>query len=137
MAGGWQDGRLVRVDSESLVLETSAGVATTIPRDSIERLDRSLGRHSRGRGALIGAGIAAVVGVASSLAYGASCEEEECTMGAAYGLLLYTPLAMGVGAAIGALVPPGDRWKPVQNERVSLRFDPDLRKAQVTVALSF
>jgi hypothetical protein len=137
MPGGWQDGWLLRVDTESLVLETSPGVVTTIPRNSIERLDRSLGRRSRGRGALIGAGVAAVLGVTSTLVWSAGCTGDECSLGKAYGLYGYTPLGMIFGASIGALVPPSERWKPVQNERLSLRFDPDRRKAQVTVALSF
>jgi hypothetical protein len=131
-------GTVVRASADELWLKVNDGRTSVVPREAIERLEVSQGRRSRGRGALIGAGLAAAAGLATTAIWSATCGSDECQIGTGFGLFLYTPLAMMTGAGIGAAVPPGERWQSVPDDRrVGLRLRPERRGASVALALSF
>ena len=89
--------------------------AVVVPRQEVTRIDRSGGRHSRGRRAIRGAGLGLLAGLAIGLAGGNACDGQEiiyivtagaCSAGtrAAVGAILGVP----AGALIGLAVPPGE-----------------------------
>jgi hypothetical protein len=114
-------GTIVRLDAASLEVQTTDRVQPMlVPRESITKVQISLGPRSRWRGAWIGALLGgATVAVAALAAREEPCEPQPdqwfgCasfgpSKGAVFAILGAT--AVGSGAAIGALVPPGDRWK--------------------------
>ncbi len=94
-----------------------------VRRDAITRLEVSLGRRSRGRGAGIGALVGFGIGVIPALM---PEHKEECgpNAGLFCGLVIITRtqvglvfggIGAGVGALIGAAVPPGEKWKAVSS----------------------
>jgi hypothetical protein len=124
-------------DPEVLVVESDAGVRTSIRRESIEQIHRSVGRHSRHRGAFVGAGVGAAVGILSTLVWSATTEEDAYGVGTKVGLFVYTPLAALVGAGVGAVVPPGERWEPVAGKHLFVRLEPRPRGVGLAVGLGF
>lgn len=133
---GRLEGRIASVDREAITVDLNAYQRVTVPVRTVERVQVAAGRHSRGRGALIGAGIGAlVVGGISGIGL-AACDKDswEC-VGPAAALVYVTPLAAGAGAAIGALVPPGERWETVPRERLRFTAGPILRKDGFGVGL--
>jgi hypothetical protein len=97
----------------------------SVARDQIAKIEVSAGRGSRLTGALIGAlvgaGVGAVVGKGSESNNTYAVNSAAEAGGAiAFGLL---------GAAIGALVPPAERWQeaPTSSARLSFAPRPDGR----------
>jgi hypothetical protein len=91
-----------------------------LDRQNVTKLDLSLRRSRRGRGALIGLG----AGVAAAFLVGlASGSDENCTLvcfsAAELGGMLSVLLGPA-GAAIGAGLAPGERWQPVAPDRIRL-----------------
>ena len=118
--------------------------AVVVPRQEITRIDRSGGRHSRGRWAVRGAGLGLLAGVAIGLAAGNSCTNElidvftlgACSAGpkAAIGAILGVP----AGALIGLAVPPGERWEHVPlGQGRSAATHPARLRSIVSVTISF
>lgn len=71
-----QEGRLIALRHDSLVMEPDGGSAVAIPRSAVRRIDVSLGRHSEsGRGVLVGlfGGAVAGSGVAAAFWSQGSC----------------------------------------------------------------
>jgi hypothetical protein len=94
-----------------------------LDRQSVTKLELSLRRSRRGRGALIGLG----AGVAAAFLVGlASGSDENCTLvcfsAAELGGMLSVLLGPA-GAAIGAGLAPGERWQTVAPDRI--RLGPD------------
>jgi hypothetical protein len=118
--------------------------AVAVPRQEVTRIDRSGGRHSRGRWAIRGAGLGLLAGVAIGLAAGDTCTGQfidvvtlgSCSAGAkaAVGALLGVP----AGALIGLAVPPGERWEhvPLHQGRSTAVYPSRLRNV-VSVTISF
>ena len=105
-------GRLVAQDDQSLTLQVREDRApVVVPRTRVTRVEESLRPGRKGHGALmgaaVGAGAAAILGVAA----GEDCSRDkwlcfsrgEVALGSA---ILFAPL----GALIGGLAAPGERW---------------------------
>ncbi len=99
-------GRLVAQDDQSLTLQVREDRApVVVPRTRVTRVEESLRPGRKGHGALmgaaVGAGAAAILGVAA----GEDCSGDKwlCFSGSA---ILFAPL----GALIGGLAAPGERW---------------------------
>jgi len=102
-------GTITAVDEESVTLDVPGrGAAVSVPRDKITHLDVSEGPRSRWINAAFGAAVGALGGAIvggnhkSSLFHGDYSTGEAATDGGVLGAL--------VGAAVGALIPPGERW---------------------------
>jgi hypothetical protein len=102
------------LDGSTITLRDRRGRMSTTERRAVTRVERSQGRHSRWRragfGFLIGAASGMLVGALSedcSNAGGsfAPCFNRAETAGLA-GLWFG-----GIGSAVGALLPPGERWE--------------------------
>ena len=139
-------GSILSIDESSLTIETKKGKSPfVVPLQTVSRLEVSGGRRSRGRGAGLGAAIGfAAVGLyfgvleaRSECGLGFdffSCDEPApLAVGTGFGLLLGAPL----GALIGLLIPPGERWERTSLKRVSVGIAPAPRGIGVSVSLSF
>ena len=107
-AGQRTVGSFVALDDSALVLVDEHGRSVRVPRRSISAIERSEGKYSRGRKALIGLLMGGTVAAGGS----AECQDGECSGGtgasASDGV---AGLFVGaIGAAIGAVLPPGERW---------------------------
>jgi hypothetical protein len=105
-------GTLTAVDHTSLVVAREAdGGPTTIARQDIVRLERSVSPSRKGRGAWIGF----VVG--SALAFGTVAMRGGCNDGCDSSNVMTGALVALSTAGVGALVSPGERWSEVAVER--------------------
>jgi hypothetical protein len=103
------------LDRSGITLRDRRGRVSTTQRTKVNRIERSQGRHSRWRrtgfGFLIGATSGALVGALSgddcSRAGGsfAPCFSAGTTAG------LLGVFFGGIGAGVGAALPPGERWE--------------------------
>jgi hypothetical protein len=96
----------------------------SILREKIARLDVSDGPRARGVGSAIGAGIGAGVGAAGCAAGKGSGTGHLVSTGAAAGVCAL--FGGGLGALIGAAIPPGEHWKPASESRYQISFTPRL-----------
>ncbi len=95
-----------------------------VSRDAITKLEASLGRRSRGRGAKIGALVGGAVGAIAVLA----TPEKQCEpaqepnpffsgcleiISKELGAVMMGGVGAGLGSLIGLAIPPGERWGPV------------------------
>jgi hypothetical protein len=101
-------GSFVAVDDTALVLIDEHGRRVRVPRSSISTIERSEGKHSRGRKALIGL----LMGATATAGGSAECQDDSCfgdagdsASGGLAGLFVGA-----IGAAIGAALPPAERW---------------------------
>ena len=111
-------------DDELILTADRDASAVVVPRQEVMRIDRSRGRHSRGRWAFRGAGLGLLAGIALGLARGDTCTGQFVdiiTLGtcaargkAAVGGIVGIP----AGALIGLSVPPGERWEHIPLDRV-------------------
>jgi hypothetical protein len=114
-------GTINSVDDQSVTIDVPGRAEpVSVPREKIARVDVSSGRRSRWVDAAIGAGIAAAGG---ALACSASetkhsiVNNSDVTAGCALvGALL--------GAGIGAVIPPGERWNEMPATRYRVGFAP-------------
>jgi hypothetical protein len=105
-------GRLTHLTREEIAIQTEAG-EKRFTRDTVRAV--AVRGHTLRKGALIGAGVFAALGVV------ATCSHEGGAGCAAIGLLGGAPIGAGVGLAFGALIP---RMKPVYRapeDRVSVQ----------------
>jgi hypothetical protein len=107
-AGQQTVGSFVALDDSALVLVDEHGRSVRMPRSSISAIERSEGKYSRGRKALIGLLMGGTVAAGGS----AECQDGDCSGGAGAGASDGAAgLFVGaIGAAIGAVLPPGERW---------------------------
>jgi len=131
-------GQLLSLDADHLrVLTQDRFDSTVVNRPDITALARSAGRHSRGRGAAIGAGIGIVAAGVTGLALGSDGSGDGDVSAGEKALLLAIPLAL-MGALIGSIPTPGERWEkiPVNTGPVgSLRLD--AAGPQIAVTMRF
>jgi hypothetical protein len=124
-ANGRMVGRFVELQGETLVLARDAGgeaEALRVDRRAVVGIELSERRSRRGswaaRGALAGVVAAIVVGVVAG---------EDCSSGDSLcfdhgSVALGTAaLAVPVGALVGVAVAPGEKWRPVAVEGLSVR----------------
>ena len=141
-------GSIVSIDESSLALQTKNGkTPLVVPLQAVSGLEVSRGRRSRGRwagrGAAAGAGALAILGYAtgedcpqSQDGYFAALAGALCTShgeGAAIGFFLGAPL----GALIGLMIPPGERWQRTSPDRVRVSIGPAPHGIGASVSLAF
>ena len=116
-------GTVTSLDESTLILLIDDS-PRTVRRDRIESAEISMGRRSRFRKTLIGAGIGAVFGVALGLDSGddpddmwfaMSAEDKAGVGGVFFGLM---------GALVGAVLPPGEKWQQTTFGGVELSSRP-------------
>jgi hypothetical protein len=140
-------GTLLGQDAVMLRIEREPGNQVMVPVREITNLEQGR-RRSRGRGALIGLAVGAVGGaiylIADNGASGSACPPESFICfdepffsdraAAAIGAVFFG----GVGALVGALIPPGEKWEPVSFRGASVSVTPARgRGAALNVSLSF
>jgi hypothetical protein len=132
-------GRLVALQGETIVLEREKGQTLDIRRADVLGLEVSQrpGRKLRGAaiGALVGLGAAAVIGVAG----GDACSPEVSPNPGLPGLgvsvdsicfghgevtVISGILTVPAGALLGALIAPGEKWRPAGVADVSVQAGP-------------
>jgi hypothetical protein len=108
----------------------------SILREKIARLDVSDGLRSRGVDSAIGAGIGAGIGAAGCAAANGSGSGHIVSTGAVAGICAL--FGGGLGALIGAAIPPGEHWKEIAATRYRVSFAPRLdHGADLAVAWKF
>jgi len=131
---GRQIGTLVAVKADTLVLKAeSRNVPLAIPITSVSRLDISRGQASFGKGALRGAGIGLLVGVAYPTVEFMKNGNED---GLFPLMLMFGSLG---GTFLGALIGgsrPGEQWERVPLERIRVSLSPQ-RGGGIRLAASF
>ncbi len=135
-------GTFVGARTDTLLVRTRPGwTPQGIPLASVTRLDASRGRKSKAEtGAIIGGlllGGTVLIGIAMT----PSCPPDKFCPGpsAADAALILTPIAVGVGAGIGAFIGSaihGDRWEEVPLNRLRVSVMPQ-RDGRVGLGLSF
>ena len=127
------EGRVVAVAPEGVTLRIETSRQVTIPARAIESIKVRTGRHPRSRGAAVGAVIGVFLGAGLAVsALGRPCLAEDCYRNLA-GFVLSVPVVTGLGAAVGAIIPPGDRWEA---GRVRVAVRPVARREGVGLALA-
>jgi hypothetical protein len=120
-------GRLIAQDEKSLTLEIKRRRArAVIPRSAIIRVERSLHTSKKGTGAATGALVGGLSAVVLGLMVGPDCSGH-------VGLFCYSAGEVAVitgmalvplGAVIGAMAAPGERWEPISVSRFGLSVAP-------------
>jgi hypothetical protein len=120
-------GRLAALRGETIILEREKGETLEIHRAEVLGLEVSQRRGRKLKGAaiglLVGLGAAAAIGVAGS---------DDCS-GRSSGSLCFGPaevtaisgiLTVPVGALLGALIAPGEKWRPAGVADLSVQAGP-------------
>lgn len=120
-------GRLIAQDEKSLTLEIKRRRArAVIPRSAIIRVERSLHTSKKGTGAATGALVGGLSAVVLGLLAGADCSGHGgylCI--SSTGVAVITGMALvPLGAAIGAVVSPSERWEPISVSRFAVSLAP-------------
>ena len=162
-ADEWIVGRLLDADDASVTIRSATGDAVVVPLRRLDRLDRSLGRRSAGRGALRGAGLGFASGAVLGALAGAvgsdggsspACNApprgdaqwlEAAACGASLGTgaenaVMGAAVMGAAGAVVGGLVgslAPGERWERTSVERVRVSIEPRRGGVGAAVRLSF
>jgi hypothetical protein len=134
-------GRLLDSSESAVTLEGPDRSPLVLQRQQIERLEVSLRRSQRKKGALIGLGVGFLLGAALVTADSSECPPPEEVFlcldfsgpeyAAAGGVL-----AGAGGALIGALAAPGEKWGPVGSHRAQVLVGP-ARGGGVRFGVSF
>jgi hypothetical protein len=134
---GKLEGRILSADEESFTVRLRDGREIIVPVRAIERLQVPVGRHPRWWGALNGMGIGGLVWAVLSGVALATCDENANPEWGCFGwvvvLICGTPVAAGVGGAVGALLPPGERW---ETRRLQVAVRPVVVRGGVGVRLT-
>ena len=131
-------GVVIRSERETLWLSPAGGASIPIPTAVIDKVEISRGRHSRRRGAALGAGVGAAGGLIATAVVAGTCHQTatECAFGTNVSALVYTPLAVILGALIGAATPPAERWNELDEDRARVRVQPLVQGAGFGVRLA-
>lgn len=133
------EGRLETFSPDGVRVRLNAYQDVTVPARAIERFQVSAGRHSRARGAAIGAGVGLLLGLGIGGLALATCDDSPGSMecvGAGAGLIGLTPILGAAGAIVGVVQTPGERWEEVPRERLRVAARPILRRDGVGVAVA-
>lgn len=130
-------GTLIGVDEKILSLETSRNKAPLlVARENVTRLDLSIRRGQRGKGALIGLGVGLATGVLLGLASGD--DEDFCCLTAGDKAVIFGVLLAPVGTVVGVAAAPGEQWQVIPPDRVRLGHDTTSRSGRgVSIAFRF
>ncbi|MDD5718072.1 MAG: hypothetical protein PHQ53_00115 [Candidatus Krumholzibacteria bacterium] len=112
-------------DTDITLATTTYGPPETVSLDEVDTLELCVQRGRRTRGALIGLGTGALAGVLIGLAAGDDEENDdtwswELTLTAGEKSALAAVILAPVGALVGALVAPGERWEPVSGHPIDV-----------------
>lgn len=140
----WVQGNILAVNDTLLTLETSPRSSpVVVSLEKITRLERSLRRSWRKRGAAIGLGIGAATGFILSATESCPPPDPENIWGdncPDFGLAqdVIAALVVGaVGAGLGALVAPGEKWQPVTTGPLHVTVTPHAGGLRLGLSLSF
>lgn len=130
-------GTVQRVSEDSVTLEVPGrNEPVSVLREKIARLDVSEGPRSRGVDAAIGGVIGAGIGAGGCAAGNGSGQGHIVSTGAVAGVCAL--LGGGLGALIGAVIPPGEHWREISAARYRVTFAPRLdHGADLAVAWKF
>ena len=111
---------------------------TVLRREDIMKVAVYAGRRSRGRGALIGTAIGVGAGALIGLAAGSDDQSAFIRLSAAGKAALIAMVLAPVGAVVGAVVHPAERWEELPKDRIRLSLVPvSGRGAAVSLAFGF
>jgi hypothetical protein len=132
-------GTVTRVSDDAVTLNIPGrSEPVSILREKIARLDVSDGPRSRGVDSAIGAGIGAAVGAAGCAAGNGSGQNDVVRISTGAVAAFCALLGGGLGALVGALIPPGEHWKEISATRYRFSFAPRLdHGAELAVAWKF
>jgi len=106
-------GVIASQDQQTLTVRRDDGSTVAIPWVAVARVEHSVGRRSRWRGAglgfLIGGGVGASVGFVDGI--GCDSTKSFCVGGPAAAAIGGLVLGGAGGAVVGALIRPGERWE--------------------------
>ena len=105
-------GSLVTIDESTVVVTDQHGSNVRVLRTFIIAMERSAGRKSRGKNTAIGLLVGATVGAAMVAATASDCTGL-CVVGPGAAAVVGGIFFGDIGAAIGAVVPPAERWTRV------------------------
>jgi hypothetical protein len=130
-------GTVEKVSDDSVTLNVPGRTEpVSILREKIAQLDVSEGPRSRGVDSAIGAGIGAAAGAAGCALGNGSGQGHIVSTGAVAGICAL--FGGGLGALIGAVIPPGEHWKEIAATRYRVSFAPRLdHGADLAVAWKF
>jgi hypothetical protein len=132
-------GEISAIDEDTVTVESSASHMTvSIPRVKIDRVELSEGMRSR----WVDGGIGAATGAATGAI---TCAEDNSHSSHGYVRVSTTAVAAacgvvgaGIGALIGALIPPGERWHRMATSSYRLSVMPRLdSELGLSVMLAF
>jgi hypothetical protein len=136
-------GELLAWDDTNVELKLGSGKSLVLPRRDVAQVDVSTRRGRKGKGALIGAGVAAgIVAVLGLAASGTGCYRNEHPANVPCPLVEGSTVTswhlVAAGVVIGALVAPGERWEAIPSERVRVSLAASRsRGVGATVSFSF
>ena len=126
-------GRLMQTDDSTLTVLQDSGDSLTLPRDSVIRLERSVGPSWRKLGAKIGA----LVGFGTAVGLGVGyCNDGFCDEPIAAGLFL-SLITVPAGALLGLAVSPGERWAEQDPKQVRIAVTAVPRGIGIGLSLGF
>ncbi len=119
-------GTISRVDNRSVTIDVPGrSEPVSVLREKIARLDVSEGPRSRGVDAAIGGVIGAGIGAGGCAAgNGGGGQGHIVSTGAVAGFCAL--LGGGLGALIGAVIPPGEHWRAISATRYRVTIAPRL-----------
>jgi hypothetical protein len=126
-------GTVTSMTGDTVTLEVPDRAAPVpVVRAKITQMEVSTGRHSRWFYALIGAGIGAAAGALyGSAQHSGYAPHDAAVDGGGF-------LGMGLGALIGAVIPPGEQWESVAAFHTRISVVPRIdRGVGLTVAVAF
>ena len=140
-------GTLTGIDSSRLTLLNQKGVASRLPTADILRLQRSVHPSRKNKGAWIGLGVGFAAGFVSD-ALLSNCNEGAPADSCVSGWSVLAGLVVApVGAGLGAIMAPGERWETVPlrsaetspaPRRVTLQIAPIVHRARgLSVSVAF
>lgn len=115
-------GTFEAIGDTAITVVDEHGVTLTIPRPTILQIERSEGRQSRGRNAAIGFAIGLGVGALLAATTTGDCAHSFGPCGPGIAAVAGATLGGGIGLALGASIPPAERW------RVDPRLNNDLHQ---------
>src|SRR5262245_8287321 len=128
-------GRLVAIEADRLTLAVEGRPApVVVPLDSVLRLERSVRKSKRWKGALVGLGISVAAAVLAST--DTTCDDSGASGCSYAGEGLLAGFVLGLPAAgLGALIAPGEKWQDARPVGVGL--SPTPRGVGLRVSLRF
>ena len=134
-----QVGTVLALDDKNLTLQVPGQADTTVlRRNDITNVAVSAGRRSRGKNALIGTAMGAGVGALLGFANGSDPRSAFIRLTAGEKALILAVVLAPVGALIGAVVRPAERWRELPPDRIRLSLVPvSGRGAAVSLAFVF